>query len=120
MRFGRFTLPAPLFAFPFYLWKRSPGKEGSHYDPKCDLFRENEGSLVQTSNAFLIGFTAILAAFTFALGPIAMFKLYVVPYWVNVVWLDAVTYLHHHGPDDGSKMPWYRCELTSYYVTVLV
>ena len=31
------------------------------------------------------------------------------PYWVNVVWLDVVTYLHHHGPQDADeKIPWYR------------
>jgi omega-3 fatty acid desaturase (delta-15 desaturase) len=27
-------------------------------------------------------------------------------YQVNVIWLDAVTYLHHHGYD--KKVPWYR------------
>ena len=43
---GRFTLPFALFAYPFYLWKRSPGKEGSHYDPACNLFAEGEGKLV--------------------------------------------------------------------------
>lgn len=38
-----------------------------------------------------------------------MLKLYVVPYWLNVVWLDVVTYLHHHGSSDPEeKMPWYR------------
>lgn len=24
-----------------------------------------------------------------------MAKLYFVPYWINVMWLDVVTYLHH-------------------------
>lgn len=24
-----------------------------------------------------------------------MAKLYIVPYWINVMWLDVVTYLHH-------------------------
>jgi hypothetical protein len=29
--------------------------------------------------------------------------------WVFVMWLDTVTYLHHHGPEDAAmKMPWYR------------
>lgn len=37
---------------------------------------------------------------------------YLVPYWVGVVWLDVVTYLQHHGPEDPSmKMPWYRGEV---------
>lgn len=24
-----------------------------------------------------------------------MAKMYMVPYWINVMWLDVVTYLHH-------------------------
>ncbi len=64
---------------------------------------------VRTSNAFNLGMVAVLAACTVALGPLATFKLYFVPYWVNVVWLDLVTYLHHHGAqDEGEKIPWYR------------
>ncbi len=56
----------------------------------------------------------ILAACTYALGPVAMFNLYFVPYWVGVVWLDVVTYLHHHGSHDPTeKMPWYRGEVRS-------
>ena len=51
---------------------------------------------------------AVLAACTLALGPLAMLKLYAVPYWINVMWLDAVTYLHHHGPESDEKVPWYR------------
>jgi omega-3 fatty acid desaturase (delta-15 desaturase) len=36
-------------------------------------------------------------------------------YWVFVAWLDMVTYLHHHGPEDAAmKMPWYRGEEWSY------
>jgi len=113
-RFGRLLFPFPLFAYPFYLWKRSPGKEGSHYDPNCDLFVPGEKKMVETSNAFLLGMCGILAAGTFALGPLAMFKLYFVPYWAFVVWLDVVTYLHHHGPSSGENMPWYRGEEWSY------
>ncbi len=46
-RIGRMSLPWALFAYPFYLWKRSPGKEGSHYDPDCDLFTPQERNLVR-------------------------------------------------------------------------
>ena len=53
----------------------------------------------------------VLAGFTVALGPLAMFNLYFMPYWLNVMWLDAVTYLHHHGPEDEEKIPWYRGEV---------
>lgn len=36
-------------------------------------------------------------------------------YWVFVMWLDTVTYLHHHGPEDAAtKMPWYRGQEWSY------
>ena len=111
-KMGRLLFPLPLFAYPFYLWHRSPGKTGSHYDPKCDLFTEGEKGMVLTSNAFMIGMLAVLATLTVNLGPLMMFNLYFVPYWVNVVWLDVVTYLHHHGSSDKEeKMPWYRCAL---------
>ena len=43
---GRFKFPFPLFAYPFYLWQRTPGKKGSHYDPKTDMFDESEAPLV--------------------------------------------------------------------------
>jgi acyl-lipid omega-3 desaturase len=44
---GRLTFPVAMFAYPFYLTQRSPGKVGSHYDPACDLFTPNEGKLVR-------------------------------------------------------------------------
>ena len=67
---------------------------------------------IRTTNAFLKGMLGILAVCTVALGPLAMFNLYFMPYWINVVWLDIVTYLHHHGPEDETeKVPWYRGEV---------
>lgn len=45
-KMGRLSLPWSMFAYPFYLWKRSPGKEGSHYDPECDLFKPSEKNMV--------------------------------------------------------------------------
>jgi omega-3 fatty acid desaturase (delta-15 desaturase) len=112
---GRLSFPLALFAYPFYLMSRSPGKEGSHFDPKCNLFTPAEGKLIQTSNKFFAGMLAVLAGCTLWLGPLAMFNLYLIPYWINVMWLDAVTYLHHHGPDDENiKVPWYRGEEWSY------
>ena len=67
---------------------------------------------VRTTNAFLKGMLGILVVCTIALGPLAMFNLYFMPYWINVVWLDIVTYLHHHGPEDETeKVPWYRGEV---------
>ncbi len=68
---------------------------------------------IETSNKFLKGMWAVLAVSTLALGPLAMINLYAVPYWINVVWLDAVTYLHHHGPHDNEPVPWYRGKVTA-------
>ncbi|KAG1662017.1 hypothetical protein FOA52_009506 [Chlamydomonas sp. UWO 241] len=114
-RVGRLSLPWSMFAYPFYLWSRSPGKVGSHYDPNCNLFTPGERNMVLTSNAFMIGAIGVLAAATIKLGVLPMLALYVVPYWGFVLWLDAVTYLHHHGSDDPTeKMPWYRGKEWSY------
>ena len=50
-KMGRLTLPWAMFAFPFYLWSRSPGKTGSHYDPGCDLFKPTERNMVREGRA---------------------------------------------------------------------
>ena len=64
---------------------------------------------IETSNRYFLGAMAVLAACTFAFGPLKMFNLYFMPYWINVIWLDVVTYLHHHGSEDPEeKLPWYR------------
>jgi omega-3 fatty acid desaturase (delta-15 desaturase) len=112
-RLGRLKFPWPLFAYPFYLWFRSPGKNGSHYDPNCDLFQPSERRMVLTSDAFMLGMVGVLAAATAKLGLLNILNLYVLPYWCFVVWLDVVTYLHHHGTTK-EKMPWYRGEEWSY------
>jgi hypothetical protein len=40
---------------------------------------------VLTSNAFLIAMLGVLAVATVKLGPLMMFNLYFMPYWINVV-----------------------------------
>ena len=52
-RIGRLTFPVAMLAFPFYLRSRSPGKAGSHYDPKSDLFVPAEAPLVYPE-AFIV------------------------------------------------------------------
>ncbi|XP_068668428.1 omega-3 fatty acid desaturase, chloroplastic-like [Aristolochia californica] len=108
----RFTAPFPMLAYPVYLWWRSPGKSGSHFDPNCDLFNPNERKDVTISTLCWTAMVALLVGLTVILGHIPMLKLYVVPYWIFVVWLDLVTYLHHHGSDE--KLPWYRGKEWSY------
>lgn len=48
---GRLTFPMSMLAFPFYLLNRSPGKEGSHYDPKTDMFSDLEAPMVRTPHS---------------------------------------------------------------------
>lgn len=68
---------------------------------------------IETSNKFQIGWLGLLAGLTLTLGPGAMLNLYFMPYWFFVMWLDAVTYLHHHGPsDENEQVPWYRGEVS--------
>nr|QBQ82061.1 omega-3 fatty acid desaturase [Paeonia ludlowii] len=111
-RFMRFTVPFPLLAYPFYLWWRSPGKSGSHYDPNSDLFTPAERMDVIISTSCWSVMVALLAYLNIVVGPVPMLKIYGVPYMIFVMWLDFVTYLHHHGYD--SKVPWYRGEEWNY------
>ncbi|KAG6728773.1 hypothetical protein I3842_02G190400 [Carya illinoinensis] len=108
----RFTFPFPMLAYPFYLWGRSPGKKGSHFHPNSDLFVPNERKDVVTSTACWTAMAALLGYLSFVMGPLQMLKLYFIPYWIFVMWLDLVTYLHHHGHEE--KLPWYRGKEWSY------
>ncbi|XXG44403.1 hypothetical protein AAC387_Pa01g4219 [Persea americana] len=108
----RFTVPFPMFAYPFYLWVRSPGKKGSHFHPDSDLFNPSEKKDVITSTVCWAAMVAVLVGLSCIIGPVQMLKLYGVPYWVFVMWLDLVTYLHHHGHEQ--KLPWYRGKEWSY------
>ncbi|KAK3206544.1 hypothetical protein Dsin_020590 [Dipteronia sinensis] len=108
----RFTVPFPVFAYPLYLWYRSPGKEGSHFNPYSSLFPANERKSVVTSTVCWILMAVSLVCLSFVFGPVQIFKLYGVPYLIFVMWLDFVTYLHHHGHEQ--KLPWYRGKEWSY------
>ncbi|KAL6581224.1 Omega-3 fatty acid desaturase, chloroplastic [Orobanche minor] len=108
----RFTLPFPMLAYPIYLWSRSPGKIGSHFHPDSDLFVPNERKGVITSTVCWTAMVALLAGLSFLVGPLQVLKLYGIPYLGFVMWLDLVTYLHHHGYEE--KLPWYRGKEWSY------
>ncbi|XP_058224462.1 omega-3 fatty acid desaturase, endoplasmic reticulum-like [Rhododendron vialii] len=105
-KFLRFKVPFPMFAYPFYLWKRSPGKKGSHFNPYSDLFAPSERIDVLTSTVCWFIMVAVLVCLSLVIGPAQMLVLYGLPYLVFVMWLDFVTYLHHHGHEQ--KLPWYR------------
>ena len=103
-RFLRFTFF--LFAYPFYLFFRSPGRQGSHFLPSSPLFRPSEKWDVITSTTCLVLFFGFLAWIGFTAGPLFLLGYYVMPYLVFIVWLDLVTFLHHTDPE----IPWYRNE----------
>ncbi|KAJ0987667.1 hypothetical protein J5N97_006023 [Dioscorea zingiberensis] len=108
----RFTMPFPMFAYPLYLWSRSPGKTGSHFHPDSNLFQPKDGRDVVTSTICCGVMVALLLQAASLFGITLVLKLYVAPYFVFVMWLDLVTYLHHHGYHE--KLPWYRGEEWSY------
>ena len=93
-----------LLAYPFYLFKRSPGRKGSHFMPGSDLFRPSEKWDIVTSTTLWCLFVGFLGWIGLQFGLIFLIKFYVMPYLVFVMWLDLVTFLHHTEPD----IPWYR------------
>jgi acyl-lipid omega-3 desaturase len=101
-KFARFY--ALLVMYPVYLFKRSPGRQGTHFSPNSPLFRPNEKNDVLTSTGAILGMVALLAGFTLKFGFLAFLKFYFVPYVIFVIWLDLVTFLHHTEAD----IPWYR------------
>lgn len=106
-RLARHTFPFTLFVYPAYLWN-----ELSHFDPNHRLYNEGERNQILTSAACYFAMVAGLCALAATFGPMWVVKLYVIPYFINVAWLDVVTYLHHHGYD--KPMPWYRGEEWNY------
>jgi omega-3 fatty acid desaturase (delta-15 desaturase) len=108
----RFSLPYPLLAFPVYLvriivlcilklkrktalnltppmveclqWYRSPGKNGSHFNPSSDLFSPKERLDVIISTTCWFTMIALLIAMACVFGPVPVLKLYGVPYVVSI------------------------------------
>ncbi len=95
---------ANLLAYPVYLFMRSPGRKGSHFNPQSPLFKPSERQNVRTSTTWWIAMVVLLAVATLTFGVMPVVKLYVVPYVIFVIWLDLVTFLHHSEAD----IPWYR------------
>jgi omega-3 fatty acid desaturase (delta-15 desaturase) len=95
-----------LFAYPFYLFFRSSGRNGSHFLPGSELFRPSERRGVVVSTACWGLMVAALAWLGLSQGPLVLVAYYVMPYLVFVAWLDFVTFMHHTEPD----IPWYRSE----------
>ncbi|BAT52517.1 omega-3 fatty acid desaturase [Nostoc sp. NIES-3756] len=103
-KIGRYY--AFLLAYPVYLFKRSPNKEGSHFLPSSSLFKPAEKWDVITSTILWTCMVGLLGFLTYQWGWMWLLKYYAAPYIVFVIWLDLVTFLHHTEPD----VPWYRGE----------
>jgi omega-3 fatty acid desaturase (delta-15 desaturase) len=101
-KIGRYY--AFLLAYPIYLFKRSPGKVGSHFNPNSPLFKPSEKWDIITSTTLWCSMVALLGFLTYQWGWMWLLKYYAGPYIVFVIWLDLVTYLHHTEQD----IPWYR------------
>jgi acyl-lipid omega-3 desaturase len=95
-----------LLAYPLYLFKRSPYKQGSHFLPSSPIFKPSEKSDIITSTTLISLMVCLLAFLTYQWGWMWLLKYYVGPYVVFVIWLDLVTFLHHTEAD----IPWYRGE----------
>lgn len=94
----------PLIAYPIYLFRRTPDREGSHFLPSSPLFRPSEKWDVLTSTALWVLMVGFLGGLTYQFGWLFLVKYYLVPYVIFVMWLALVTFLHHTEPD----IPWYR------------
>jgi omega-3 fatty acid desaturase (delta-15 desaturase) len=105
-RFSRWLrLRGFLLAFPFYLLRGTPGREyGSHYDPRCALFRPGERRRVALSVALCGLWLLGLAALALWQGPTGVLRHFFLPWLVFCLWAALVTYLHHTDP----AVPWYR------------
>ncbi|TAE56712.1 MAG: fatty acid desaturase [Nostocales cyanobacterium] len=99
----RYYLFLPL-AYPIYLFQRTPGKGGSHFNPNSSLFKPSEKWDIITSTTLWICMVGLLGFLTYQWGWMWLLKYYAVPYVIFVIWLDLVTYLHHTEQD----LPWYR------------
>lgn len=111
-RIMRFTTPFTLLVWPYYLWNGNLGKSRSHFNPYSDLFRPEERGQIIISTACWMFMASLLLYTSVTIGPAQVIKLYVVPYLIFVMWIDFVTYMHHHGHDN--KLPWYRSKEWTY------
>jgi len=101
-KFARFDFV--LLGYPIYLFKRTPGKPGSHFLPSSPLFKPSEKWDVITSSVCCLLMVCFLGWAAYQYGWMNLLKYYFGPYVVFVMWLDLVTFLHHTEP----SIPWYR------------
>eukprot|EP00608_Synchroma_pusillum_P005875 CAMPEP_0198419508 /NCGR_PEP_ID=MMETSP1452-20131203/258_1 /TAXON_ID=1181717 /ORGANISM="Synchroma pusillum, Strain CCMP3072" /LENGTH=413 /DNA_ID=CAMNT_0044139639 /DNA_START=40 /DNA_END=1281 /DNA_ORIENTATION=- len=109
-KLGRYNPLIMLIAYPIYLWKRTPGRDGSHFLPTSPLFKPSERNDVLTSTAGYFGMIALLIGLAVKTSPMFVLATYGIPNIVFCAWLSVVTYLHH--TDDTSV--WFRGDAWTY------
>jgi len=62
---------------------RSPGKEGSHFNPYSNLFPPNERKGIAISTLCWLIMFSLLIYLSFIISPLQVIKVYGIPYWVN-------------------------------------
>lgn len=101
-KFLRFKLF--LIVFPLYLFVRSSGRDGSHFLPGSDLFKPYDKKFVVQSTIWWSVWICCILFLGVQFGIWNLISYYVIPYFVFVIWLSLVTFLHH----TDSSIPWYR------------
>lgn len=92
-----------LLAMPLYMIFGTSRRRGSHYSPRCSLFRPGERKSVFASSATVMTMLTFLVFLSINFGFNWMLKYYGGAYLVFVMWLSGVTFLHH----TDARIPWY-------------
>lgn len=72
------------FLLPFeFQWRRSPGKEGSHFNPYSKLFAHSERKAVLTSTVCWSIMVLLLIYSSYVFDPVQVLKIHGVPYLVS-------------------------------------
>lgn len=92
-----------VFGFPLYLLMNLGGREykgwPNHYNPWSPVFTPKERWSVFLSDLGLLAVVGVLTYFGIHHGFGAVFKTYIVPYFVVHFWLVLITFLHHTNPE---------------------
>ncbi|QCE00901.1 omega-3 fatty acid desaturase [Vigna unguiculata] len=121
-RLARFTVPFPLFAYPIYLFGRSPGKEGSHFNPYSNLFPPNERKGIAISTLCWLIMFSLLIYLSFIISPLQVIKVYGIPYWsLGTIADHQEIRCRLHNPDIESRIilayPCFLCSCLVLYVS---
>ena len=99
VRVLRFTMWAMPLLFPMYLVieNQDGGFSGNHFNPWSKLFvpKERVGAACSALTVLAVAFGLCWHFIVTLNDPLLLFKVYFVPYFVFVTWLDVVTYLQH-------------------------